>query len=389
MRKLKRIYWLTGIICIAVFGLIVIGSDSKLNLFGQTKKTEPKGPTTPTKPANTPTITKKAICDVAKFAVASVVNINVIMQGDRRERDEGERDGTGTGFIIDKKGYILTNAHVVSNQKTGKPCDIITVVLSDKKEIPAKIVGRDVKGDLAVLLLDNPPDDLKPVILGDSDKMEIGDWVVAIGNPYGIGTTVTSGIVSAWRDRDEGEDIVADTDTYIQTDAAINPGNSGGPLINLQGEVIGVNSRLFNPSGSSTFIGIGYAIPINRAKTIADVLIKEGNFYRPYLGINTSEITLRLARYYGYSDRNAFMSELKLKDSKGVFVTRVMANSPAAKTGLKEGDVVIELNGKTIEKPSDFKIASSKCKVGVETELKVIRTGEIQALKITPGKDSY
>jgi len=369
--------YLIAVLVLTVLSFCLIGHYPKINLFAQVKV---KPPDDTGAKYSSATIQRKTFVDIAKLVTPSVVNINVTSnRASREEGDPGEPDSTGSGVIMDKKGHILTNAHVVKGSKS------LTVVMHDKKEFSAKIVGIDEKGDLAVIILEEPPDNLKPAMFGHSEKIEVGDWVVAVGNPLGIGMSVTAGIVSAWRGKEEGEDVVSSTNIYIQTDAAINPGNSGGPLINLQGEVIGINSMIVSRTGN--FAGIGLAIPIQRGKIIAEALIKDKKYYRPYIGLTGAEITLRLARYYNYKDLKAFMEDLKITDTKGVFVSRIYDNSPASRSGIQEGDVIIEFDGKKVENPGDYHTALGKSRPDSEVEAKVNHRGNIKTVKVTIGKE--
>ena len=229
--------------------------------------------------------------------------------------------GLGSGVIISNDGYILTNDHVVSGAKE------VTVTFSDQNEYKAKVVGRDPKTDLAVLKI-NGGKSLPSAALGDSDKLKVGDWVVAIGNPFGLSNTVTSGIVSA-----KGRVIGAGPyDDFIQTDASINPGNSGGPLFNMYGQVVGINTAII-PQGQ----GIGFAIPVNTAKPLIPQLVSDGEVTRGYLGVNIQSITPELAK------------ALKVKDHKGALVAGVMDKSSADKGGIKRGDIITSFNGKAVK----------------------------------------
>jgi len=284
---------------------------------------------------------------------------------DRFFRDRLPKDfkqkSLGSGFIIDKRGFILTNNHVV--EKTDK----ITVKLAeDDKEFDAKIIGRDPKTDLALIRIETERP-LKPLPLGDSDKLEVGDWVVAIGNPFGLGNTVTSGIVSAKYRR-----IGAGSyDNFIQTDASINPGNSGGPLLNTAGQVIGINSAIFSRTGGN--IGIGFAIPINMAKDLLPQL-KEGKVVRGWLGVMIQEITPELK------------GKLNLKDEKGALVADVTKNSPADQAGVKRGDVIVSFDGKEIKEMRELPYVVGSTPVGKEVPVEVIRKGKKKTLQIKIGE---
>jgi serine protease Do len=266
----------------------------------------------------------------------------------------------GTGFIIEKDGYILTNNHVVEQT------DEIKVKLEDGKEYPAKIIGRDPKTDLALIKIE-PEKPLAALPLGDSDKLEVGDWVVAIGNPFGLGHTVTAGIVSA-KYRKIG---ASSYDNFIQTDASINPGNSGGPLLNMAGEVIGINTAIFSQSGGS--IGIGFAIPVNMAKDLIPQL-KAGKVVRGWLGVMIQKITPELKE------------KMKLKSEKGALVADVTPGGPADKAGIQRGDVIVAFDGKEIQEMSELPFMVASTSVGKAAEVKVIRKGDTKTFKVTVGE---
>lgn len=275
--------------------------------------------------------------------------------GDQAPRDFKQRS-LGTGFIIDKQGFILTNNHVVEQT------DEIKVTLNDKREFDAKIIGRDPKTDLALIRIesDHP---LTPLPLGDSDKLDVGDWVMAIGNPFGLGHTVTAGIVSA-KYRQIGAGAY---DNFIQTDASINPGNSGGPLLNTSGEVVGVNSAILSQSGGS--VGIGFAIPINMAKDLLPQL-KKGKVVRGWLGVMIQEITPELKE------------KLNLKEEKGALVGDVVAEGPADKAGIKRGDVIVSFDGKEISEANDLPFIVASTPVGKTVTVEVIREGKKEHFQV-------
>jgi serine protease Do len=266
----------------------------------------------------------------------------------------------GSGFIIDKDGFILTNNHVV--EKT----DEIKVKLSNKKEFNAKIIGRDPKTDLALIRIETE-EDLTPLPLGDSDTLEVGDWVIAIGNPFGLDHTVTAGIVSAkYRKIGAGS-----YENFIQTDASINFGNSGGPLLNTKGEVVGINSAIYSGSGGS--IGISFAIPINMAKEILPQL-KEGKVVRGWLGVMIQKITPELKE------------KLKLKDEKGALVADVTRNGPAEKAGIERGDVIISFDGKEIKEMSELPFIVASTPVTKTVLVEVMRRGKKKGIKVKIGE---
>lgn len=259
-----------------------------------------------------------------------------------------KQNSLGSGFILNKDGYILTNNHVVAG------ADEIMVRLSDGRTFGAQIVGTDTKTDIAVIKI-NAKDSLPTVTLGDSEALEIGDWVVAIGNPFGLTQTVTAGIVSA-----KGRVIGAGPyDDFIQTDASINPGNSGGPLFNVRGEVVGVNTAVI-ASGQ----GIGFATPINIAKTIIPQLLRGGKVERGYLGIGLQEMNDELAKHLG------------LSRPEGALVAQVYDRSPASSAGIVPGDLVVSFNGQPINSTHELPLLVSQAAIGSEVTLGVIRNGE-------------
>jgi serine protease Do len=264
-----------------------------------------------------------------------------------------EMHGIGTGMIIDSEGHILTNNHVVSGATK------ITVKMASGEEFEAKTVGADPKTDLAVIKI-KPSPNIPYLTFGDSDKLRVGEWVVAIGNPRGLEQTVTAGIISA-KHRTGILDPSSYQD-YIQTDAAINPGNSGGPLLNLAGEVIGVNAAIVSESGG--FEGIGFAIPSKMAMAIADALIKTGKVIRGWLGVGVQELTASLAK------------SLNLKVLKGALVADVVKGGPAEKAGIQRGDVIVSLNGAAVESANDFRNRIAATWVGKKVEIGLWRKGE-------------
>jgi serine protease Do len=280
----------------------------------------------------------------------------------------------GSGFIIDKNGYILTNNHVVSG------ADNITVKLSDGTEYKAKLMGTDSETDIAVIKIETKKS-LPSVELGDSDSMRVGDWVVAIGNPFpqlGLDRTVTVGVVSAKGRKNlnfAGGESPA-FQNYIQTDAAINPGNSGGPLCDIEGKVIGINAAITNPTGQSFNIGIGFAIPINLAKSVVPRLMAGKEVSRGYLGIAPSNITKDLK------------DALDLPTTEGVLVQQVQPNTPAAKAGMKTGDVIVTLNGKKVTDADQFRLQVAEIEPGKTIDLSVLRSGKKMELKVKLGERS-
>jgi serine protease Do len=271
-----------------------------------------------------------------------------------------KQQSLGTGFIIDTEGFILTNNHVV--EKT----DEIKVRLADDREYVAQIIGRDPKTDLALIRI-KPDHTLTPLPLGDSDKLEVGEWVVAIGNPFGLGNTVTAGIVSAkYRQIGAGS-----YDNFIQTDASINPGNSGGPLLNTAGEVIGINTAIYSRTGGS--VGIGFAIPVNMAKDLLSQL-KKGKVVRGWLGVMIQTITPDL------------QDKLDLEDDDGALVADVSSGGPAEKAGILRGDVIVKFDGRKIKEMKDLPYIVGSTAVGKEVTVEVIRKGKKKQIQVTLGE---
>ena len=276
-------------------------------------------------------------------------------------RGPEKRQGAGSGFIIRKDGLILTNNHVVENAQH------ISVTLSDKQEYKAKIIGRDPKTDLAVIKIEAKRD-LPAAPLGDSEALRVGDWVLAIGNPFGLSNTVTAGIVSA-----KGRVIGSGPyDDYIQTDAPINPGNSGGPLFTAAGEVIGINTAIFSQSGGN--VGIGFAVPINQAKALLPELESKGSVSRAWLGVSVQPMTVELAR------------SLNVDKARGALVAEVTDKSPAEKAGIKRGDVIVSYDGKKIDESSALPALVASSSVGKTVPVEIVRDGKSQTLSVTVSK---
>jgi serine protease Do len=275
--------------------------------------------------------------------------------GDIPDR-ELKQKSLGSGFIIDKDGYIITNNHVVEGAEE------IKVKLVDGREFNAKVVGRDPKTDLALIKISSIFKDLPTLSLGDSDKIRVGDWVLAIGNPFGLGHTVTQGIISA-----SGRTIGSGPyDNFLQTDAPINPGNSGGPLVNLKGEVIGINSSII--AGGQ---GIGFAIPSNTAKSIIPQLKEKGNVTRGWIGVSIQSVTPEIAKAFG------------IKEQRGALVSDVVPGGPADTAGVKRGDIIIAFDGKDIKNMSELPAIVAVTPIGKTVDIKVIRNGKEIMLKLT------
>ena len=274
--------------------------------------------------------------------------------------------GIGSGVIITKDGFILTNNHVVDGAKEVK------VTLQDGRELTAKVMGRDPKSDIAVVKID--ANDLPTVPLADSEKVEVGDVVLAIGNPFGVGQTVTSGIVSA---KNRGNMGIEDYEDFIQTDAAINPGNSGGALVDINGRLIGINTAILSRSGGSQ--GVGFAIPSDLARSVMESLVKTGHVTRGYLGVVIQNVTPVLAE------------EFKLKSNEGALISDVVPNGPADKAGLKNGDVVTDFNGHSVTDSRRLQLAVAETKPDATVPVQILRDGDKKTLEVIvkqlPGTD--
>ena len=268
----------------------------------------------------------------------------------------------GSGFIIDDDGIVVTNYHVIENAEE------IRVVLADETSFTAEVLGQDQKTDIAVLKIDPGNTKLTAVSFGDSDKLRVGEWVLAIGNPFGLGGTVTAGIVSA-RGRDIGN---GPYDDFIQTDASINRGNSGGPLFNTDGDVIGINTAIYSQSGGS--VGIGFAISSNLAERVAEQLIEFGQTRRGWLGVYIQEVTPDIAESLG------------LDDDIGALISSVNEDGPAAKGGIPPGDVIVEFDGKPIEKMRDLPRIVAETEIGANVKVELFRQGKRETVTVTLGE---
>jgi serine protease Do len=363
-----------------------IDFPNPLNLF-RSNKPEAASPTPPPVPAPVaPPGVPVSFADIARSAKPAVVNVSTTqtvraqgfpgvgpLPGPFGEPDpfsdffrhffgqmprSFKQRSLGSGVIIDEEGYIVTNAHVVKN------ADKIVIKLEDKREFQAKVVGVDEKTDVALLKI-SPSGKLGVARLGDSDTLAVGDWVIAIGNPFGLSETVTAGIVSA-KGRVIGE---GPYDDFIQTDASINPGNSGGPLLNLRGEVVGINSAIFSQSGGN--IGIGFAIPINLVKNVVAQLKEHGKVVRGWLGVSIQDVTPNLAQSFG------------LEQPEGALVAEVTAGSPAERAGIKRGDLIVDYDGTHIEEAHQLPALVAATPIGKTVRVTVLRNGERKALSLT------
>lgn len=277
--------------------------------------------------------------------------------GDQPNREYRQR-GLGSGFIISRDGYIFTNNHVIAG------ADKILVKLAGGKEYPAEIVGRDANTDIALIKI-KPDGDLPTAVLGDSDKLRVGDWVLAIGNPFGLEQTVTAGIVSA-KARSIG---AGPYDEFIQTDASINPGNSGGPLFNLKGEVVGINTAIVAQGQ-----GIGFAVPVNMAKEIYNDLKTKGKVTRGWLGVSVQDLTDEMA------------ASLKITGKQGALVGDVFPGEPADRAGIKTGDLIVEVGGKAVRNTHDLLRHVATLQVGRKVALKIVRDGRERTVEATVGE---
>ncbi len=339
----------------AIVGLV--GAGAALSSGPQTASATPSTPTQ---------LTDSSIPDVAERVVDSVVNISSksVTAGpasydpfftdpdspDWGQPSQRQSESKGSGVVVTPGGRILTNAHVVRGAKE------ITVTLHDGTDFVAKVIGIDTKADLAVIQLEGKIPALKPLAFGDSGKLRLGEVVLAVGDPFGVGKSVTMGIVSAKGRSAMG---IEEYEDFIQTDAAINPGNSGGALVNLRGELVGINTAIASPTGG--YAGIGYAIPSNMANPIMDMLVKDGKVSRGYLGVNIATVTTQLAQ------------QQKLGASRGAVIAGVQDGSPAAKSGLVEGDVVTAINGAEVRSSEVLHNLIATYKPGTTVELEVAR----------------
>lgn len=304
---------------------------------------------------------QQSIIEASEKVAPAVVNIRTVQLTQDFFFNIVPREGQGSGIIFDKRGYILTNEHVISGARE------IKVTLSDGREYKGKLVGSDSRVDIAVVKI-TPQENLPVAKLGDSDTLKPGDLCIAIGNPFGLQNTLTFGVISALgRDINAGEGKILEN--LIQTDAAINPGNSGGPLINFKGEVIGINTAII-PYAQ----GIGFAIPINTAKEIVHDLLTYGRVIRPWLGIYYLPITPQLARRFNLS------SEV------GIYIVKVVWGGPAYKGGIREGDIIIKINGYEIKDVEDMRKVLKNKSVGERVEVVLIRRGKVEKVEVQLGE---
>ena len=309
----------------------------------------------------------------AQKSSAAVVSINTSKAASKRlqsddpwfkfffgEQGNAPQVGLGSGVIVSDSGYILTNNHVVES------ADEIEVILNDSRRTRAKVIGTDPDSDLAVLKIEL--DRLPTIVLGNSDSLQVGDQVLAIGNPFGVGQTVTSGIVSALGRNQLG---INTFENFIQTDAAINPGNSGGALVDTNGNLLGINTAIYSRSGGS--MGIGFAIPVATAKLVLEGIVKDGQVTRGWIGVEPNELSPELAETFG------------VKAKEGVIITGVLQNGPAATAGIKPGDVIIGVADKPVSNVSELLTHVAALKPGTVSTFSVLRRDEKIVLNVTPG----
>lgn len=309
----------------------------------------------------------------AQKSSAAVVSINTSKAASKNPRsedpwfkfffgDQGNEPqvGLGSGVIVSAGGYILTNNHVVES------ADEIEVILNDSRHARAKVIGTDPDSDLAVLKIDL--DRLPAIVMGNSDTLQVGDQVLAIGNPFGVGQTVTGGIVSALGRNQLG---INTFENFIQTDAAINPGNSGGALVDTNGNLLGINTAIYSRSGGS--MGIGFAIPVSTAKLVMEGIVKDGQVTRGWIGVEPNDLSPELAETFG------------VKAKEGVVITGVLQNGPAAQAGIRPGDVIVNVAGKPVSNVSELLTSVAALKPGTAWKFGLLRREEKIELKVTPG----
>ncbi len=384
--QLRRLGSMVGIIVLSGLLLAEYTPVHALDLFGSKKKEKKEEQPTQVKQVSQ----LPNFVDIAKTTMPAVVNISTTQKVSRRPRRRQPMPGQnpfgggdpfeeffrrffgdrppprqqrslGSGFIISKDGYIVTNQHVIGDAEK------ITVRLSDEHELEAEVIGSDDKTDIALIKIDSK-EPLPEISLGSSSDLQIGDWVMAIGNPFGLEQTVTAGIVSA-----KGRVIGAGPyDDFIQTDASINPGNSGGPLLNLQGEVVGINSAIFSQGGGN--IGIGFAIPIDMAKSIITQLKDSGKVTRGWLGVAIQTVTAELAKSFD------------LDEPMGALVAEVTEGGPAKKAGIQRGDIITHFRGEQVPKSHDLPAMVAQSPVGEKVQVTILRGGQEKTIPVTLGE---
>ncbi|MGH9768784.1 MAG: trypsin-like peptidase domain-containing protein [Blastocatellia bacterium] len=358
-------------------GLGLYGSNNALVFGQQAPQTQMAtgARTVPSETVASPAELSRAFVNVAKRVKPAVVHINILQNASPSARGANPRGfpqvpgvppqggqprarrGTGSGVIVSPSGYILTNNHVAGGAYE------IKVRLSDGRELTARRIGVDPETDLALIKVE--AQNLPFAVLGDSSKLEQGEWVIALGSPFGLEQTMTAGIVSA-----TGREFGGAYDNYIQTDASINPGNSGGPLVNMNGEVVGINTMIYSRSGGSE--GIGFSVPSNLAKKVQEQLLRNGRMLRGYLGVGLQTVSPATAKSLGYEG--------------GAMVGEMSENSPAARAGLRGGDVIVEIDGKPVKSPKHLTEIVGDSQASKTVQLKFIRDGRLQTTSITLGE---
>ncbi len=321
--------------------------------------------------AISPTSSAGSLSFAAKKASPAVVSINTSQKGALEknkdpwfryffgDQDDSAQTGLGSGVIVSPQGYILTNNHVV------EAADEILVMLNDGRQAQAKVIGTDPETDLAVLKVNL--DKLPVMVMNNSEQVQVGDIVLAIGNPFGVGQTVTSGIISALGRNQLG---INTFENFIQTDAAINPGNSGGALVDVQGNLLGINTAIYSKSGGS--MGIGFAIPVSIAKQVLEGIVKDGLVTRGWIGVEPTELTPELAQTFNVNRQ------------EGVIITGVLQTGPAFKAGVRPGDMLLAVNDHKVQNVAELLAQVSLLKPGVDAQLKILRKEQEQVLSVTP-----
>jgi Do/DeqQ family serine protease len=321
--------------------------------------------------AISPTVSAGSLSFAAKKASPAVVSINTSQKAGLEknkdpwfryffgDQDDSAQTGLGSGVIVSPQGYILTNNHVV------EAADEILVMLNDGRQTQAKIIGTDPETDLAVLKVNL--DKLPVMVMNNSEQVQVGDIVLAIGNPFGVGQTVTSGIISALGRNQLG---INTFENFIQTDAAINPGNSGGALVDVQGNLLGINTAIYSKSGGS--MGIGFAIPVSIAKQVLEGIVKDGLVTRGWIGVEPTELTPELAQTFNVNRQ------------EGVIITGVLQTGPAFKAGIRPGDMLLAVNDHKVQNVAELLAQVSLLKPGVDAQLKILRKEQEQVLSVTP-----
>ena len=321
--------------------------------------------------AISPTVSAGSLSFAAKKASPAVVSINTSQKAGLEknkdpwfryffgDQDDSAQTGLGSGVIVSPQGYILTNNHVV------EAADEILVMLNDGRQTQAKIIGTDPETDLAVLKVNL--DKLPVMVMNNSEQLQVGDIVLAIGNPFGVGQTVTSGIISALGRNQLG---INTFENFIQTDAAINPGNSGGALVDVQGNLLGINTAIYSKSGGS--MGIGFAIPVSIAKQVLEGIVKDGLVTRGWIGVEPTELTPELAQTFNVNRQ------------EGVIITGVLQTGPAFKAGIRPGDMLLAVNDHKVQNVAELLAQVSLLKPGVDAQLKILRKEQEQVLQVTP-----